>query len=214
MSVRVMVVDVHGITRAGVAALLGESDSFVVVAQAGDDSDALRLALDHRPQVIVLALGITGRDGIRLIETLRAQVPDARVLVLSMHEDDSLVRGALRAGACGYVPKRADASDLFDALCTVCRDELYVHSSVAGSLISHLDPGLARSVRVHTESLTARETEVLRYVALGYTNREIGVLMSVSARTVERHRASIMAKLDSQHRSDLVLYARERGLLD
>jgi len=214
MSSRIIVMDVHGITRAGVCALLESADSFEVVAQASDRDETLALARSLQPDIVVLALGFPGRDGIGLIEQLRDKVPNTIPLVLSMHEDDSLVRSALRAGARGYVPKRAPAEDLIDALHAVCRGEMYVHHSVAGHLITHLDPELARTVTENTASLTHREIQVLRNIALGHTNKETAELMSISARTVERHRASLTSKLCMRRRSELVMYARERGLLD
>jgi len=213
MSIRILIADDHGVLRAGLRALLEESPLLQVVGEAPDGPETLRLAQELLPDVILLDMSMPGPGGIKVIQTLRAQVPKARLLVLTMHEDEGLLRQALQAGAAGYIPKRAVGDDLISAIRAVHRGEIYVHSSLTNSLINHTNPSLLRTGPPPVESLTPREAEVLRLIALGYTNRQIAQILILSARTIERYRANLMAKLNLHGRSALVRYARENGLL-
>jgi len=221
MSIRIVIADDHGVLRAGLRALLEGSPLLQVVGEAPDGPETLRLAQELLPDVILLDISMPGPGGIKVIQALRAQVPETRLLVLTAHEDEGLLRQALQAGATGYIPKRAVGDDLISAIHAVHRGEIYVHSSLNSSLVTHFCPSLAdvgnptsRTVPPPAESLTRRETEVLRLIALGYANREIAELLFLSARTIERYRANLMSKLGLHGRSALVRYARENGLLD
>jgi len=214
MTIRILIADDHGVLRAGLRALLEQTDGFLVIGEAPDGPETLRLAQELLPDVILLDISMPGPGGIQVIQQLRAQVPQARLLVLTVHEDEYLLRQTLQAGATGYVPKRAVGDDLIAAIHVVHRGESYVHASLTSKLIRSLRPPLMHTASPPMGSLTRRETEVLRLIALGHTNRHIAELLVLSRRTIENHRASLMAKLNLDNRSDLVRYARDNGLLD
>jgi DNA-binding NarL/FixJ family response regulator len=134
-----------------------------------------------------------------------------KILILTVHEDQGLLRAALQAGASGYVLKRAAESELVAAIRRVLRDEVYVDPSMVPAELGEPEPGDHRDAPV-VEALTEREDEILTYIADGYTNRQIGDLLSISVRTVETHRASISSKFGLRSRADLVRYARRRNL--
>jgi DNA-binding NarL/FixJ family response regulator len=140
-------------------------------------------------------------------------LPDIRVLILTVHEDEGLLYEALQAGAVGYIVKRAAESELVNAVHAVWRGDLYIHPAMTRALLKNAAaPPVASQGTL--ESLTPRELEVLRLLTKGYTNRQIADVLSVSARTVEGHRANVMSKLDLHSRVELTTYAEEHGLLE
>ena len=212
MTVRVLIADDHDLMRAGLNALLSKSSELAVVGEAGDGDEAMRLAKKLLPDVVLLDISMPGSGGIQTAKDLRESLPDMKVIILTVHEDEALLRAALRAGAMGYVTKRAMSSELVNAILAVSRGYAYVHPSMTHALITGLQPApVSRPPSI--ESLTPRETEVLRLVALGHTNREIAESLSISLRTVERHRSNLMDKLGLHNRPELVLYAKENYLL-
>ena len=146
-----------------------------------------------------------------MIESVKPRLPQMKILILTVHEDQGLLRAALQAGASGYVLKRAAESELVAAIRSVLRDEVYVDPSMVPALWREPEPGDRRDAPV-VEVLTEREDEILTYIADGYTNRQIGDLLRISVRTVETHRASISSKFGLRGRADLVRYARRRNL--
>jgi DNA-binding NarL/FixJ family response regulator len=150
-------------------------------------------------------------DGIEVIRRLKQSEPAIQVLLLTMHEDAGLLREAVRAGASGYVVKRAAEADLISAIQAIRRGELYVHPALTRALLQDSQSGSPPTKE--SEALSSRETDVLRLLAEGFTNRQIAEMLSLSVRTVESHRASVMAKLGLHNRADLARYAAEHGLL-
>jgi two-component system response regulator NreC len=213
MSIRILIADDHGVLRAGLRALLNAESDLEVVGEAADGHEVLRLVPELRPDVVVLDISMPGPDGIDVTLQLKELLPDTRVLVLTVHEDESLLRAAVRAGASGYIIKRAVETELIDAIYAVWRGEMYVHPAMTRALLKDLHPPLT-SDEVPVESLTPRETEVLRLIAQGHTNRQIAELLTISVRTVESHRANLMSKLDLGSRLELVHYAMKHGLLE
>lgn len=211
MTARILIADDHGVLRAGLRALIDGTTDMEVIGEASSGEEALQLAADLRPDVALLDISMFGLDGIAVTRKLRLESPETRVLILTMHEDAELLREALRAGAAGYVIKRAVGSELLNALRAVCRGELYIHSLLTHSLFEERPPAPAHDPGA--EPLSAREIEVLRQIAAGYTNRQIAEQLSLSVRTVESHRASIMDKLGLRSRADLAQYASTHGLL-
>jgi two-component system response regulator NreC len=212
MSYRILIADDHGVLRAGLRALLSAESGLEVVGEAADGAQALRLTQQLRPDVVILDISMPGPDGIEVTRQIKDAVPAARVLILTVHEDEGLLRAAVRAGASGYIIKRAVEADLISAIHAVCRGELYVHPAMTRALLQDV-PRIVDTDGHPTETLTARETEVLRLVARGYTNRQVAERLCISVRTVESHRASIMSKLGLQSRVELVRYATRHGLL-
>lgn len=211
MAIRVLIADDHGVLRAGLRALLNSTPDIQVVAEAGNGEEALELCARVLPDIILLDVGMPGLDGIEVTARLRQATPAVRALIMTMHEDSSLLRAALQAGAAGYIVKRAVEYELIAALYAVHRGELYVHPALTRSLFHTPATGPAPGRDV--AALTPREIEILRLIAEGYTNRQVAEARSLSVRTVESHRASIMGKLDLHSRVELVRYAAEHGLL-
>lgn len=213
MSIRILVADDHGVLRAGLRALLNAEPDFEVVGEAADGHTALRLATELRPDVALMDLSMPGLDGIQVTRQLKEVLPGTRVLILTVHEDESLLREAIQAGASGYIIKRAVESELINAIHAVCSGHLYVHPAMTRALLRDLSPTLA-SDEPPAEQLTPREVDVLRLIAQGYTNRQVAEQLHVSVRTVESHRANLTSKLGLSSRAELVRYAKEHGLLE
>lgn len=204
--VRVLIADDHPILVEGLRQLIDANEDLHVVAVANDADGAVTAALEHRPDVIVLDISMPG-GGLQALRRLTAAVPDARVVILTIHTEDSYLHEALRQGARAYVPKRAADRDLLAAIRSVARGEAYLAPSVARILLS--DTATER----HAD-LSAREREVLALTASGLTNREIGDRLSLSVKTVDTYRARAMAKLDFHRRSEVVAYALGHGMLE
>jgi DNA-binding NarL/FixJ family response regulator len=206
-SIRLLLVDDHAIVREGIILVLNRQPDLLVIGEAGTPHEALELAIDRRPDVIILDIGLGEQDGVPLVETLLARVPEARVLVLSMFDDAETVRQALLAGAAGYVVKGATSDELGAAVRAVAHGDSYVHSSIAAPVI---EDGL-RWLRSGS-SLTRREREVLSLLASGKTATAIGRVLGISAHTVRRHLANTAAKLNLHGGGALVRYATKHGL--
>ncbi|MHB1319246.1 MAG: response regulator [Anaerolineae bacterium] len=210
MVTRVLIVDDHGILRAGLRALLAEEPELTVVGEAGDGAHALRLARAVRPDVVLMDIGLPDMDGLEVTRALLKVQPGVRVLILTMYEDGALLHAAIEAGAAGYIIKRAVEDELVSAIRAVLRGDLYVHPALTRALLtSEVEQSPARD----TGPLTPREAEVLSLLAAGHTNREIAEQLVLSVRTVESHRANLMGKLDLHSRAELVQYAASHDLL-
>lgn len=212
MPTRVLIADDHAVVRAGLRALLGAEPSLELVGEASGGVEAVELALRLRPDILLLDMSMPDQDGLAVTRQVRAQVPAARILILTVHEDVGLLREAMKAGASGYVVKRAAEAELIAAIATVLRGDLYVDPALLPSLLGEEAPKAAAEQDTR-EPLTPRESEVLRLIAQGYTNRQIGEALTLSVRTVEGHRANLSAKLGMHSRVELVRYAREHGLI-
>ena len=213
MSIRILIADDHGVLRAGLRALLNAEPGLEVVGEAADGLTALQLAAELRPDVALMDLSMPGLDGIQATRQLKETLPGTRVLILTVHEDESLLREAIQAGASGYIIKRAVESELINAIRAVHSGDLYVHPTLTRALLRDLSPALP-SDQAPTEPLTPREIDVLRLIAQGYTNRQVAEKLHVSVRTVESHRANLTGKLGIASRAELVRYAKEHNLLD
>lgn len=205
--VNVLIADDHPILVEGLRRLIDANEDLHVVAVAYDADGAVTAALEHRPDVIVLDISMPGGGGLQALRRLTAAIPDAKVVILTIHTEDSYVYEAARLGARAYVPKRAADRDLLAAIRAVARGEAYLAPSVARMLLS--DTAAER----HAE-LSAREREVLALTAGGLTNREIGDRLALSVKTVDTYRARAMAKLDLHRRSEVVAYALGHGMLE
>jgi len=207
--ITVVLADDHAVVRSGLRLVLEAEDDVRVVAEAGTVDDAVRLTRVHNPDVVVLDLNMPGGPGTSSLDALPQlahDAPGSRIVILTMQEDPQFARQALGAGASAYVLKEAADAELVEA----------VHRAAAGQ--SFLNPRigaqLAAAPAGPPDDLTARETDILRLIALGHTNAEIGVQLFLSVRTVESHRAHIQQKLRRGSRAELVRYALDRGLLE
>jgi two-component system response regulator NreC len=220
--IRVLLADDHAVLRAGLKALLGMQPDIIVVGEAGDGSEALRLAESLRPDVVLLDISMPGLDGLAALRQMRQCAPLTRVLILTMHADEGFLRAALAEGAAGYVLKRTAEGDLLAAIRAVARGEAFLDPALTRALIAgYLDrseaagePRKAEAAGPGYDGLTAREVEVLKSIAQGYSNAEIAERLVISVKTVETHKAHIMEKLGRRSRVELVRYAMEKGLLD
>jgi len=210
---RIIVADDHGVLRAGLRALLNDEPDLEVAGEAADGDEALRLTRELEPDIVLMDINMPGCGGIETTRRLMELRPNVRVLILTVHEDKSLLQAAIRAGAAGYILKRAVESELIDAIRAVARGDLYVHPAMTRALLedTHHIPAVEREV---TQALTPREVEVLCLIAQGHTNRQIADLLHIGVRTVESHRANLMGKLGLRSRVELVRYASQHGLLD
>ncbi|GAB4444893.1 MAG: response regulator transcription factor [Anaerolineae bacterium] len=208
----VLLVDDHAVLRAGLRLLLDAQPDMQVVGEAGDGSEALALATRLHPDVILLDLSMPGLGGLDALPALRKAAPGARVVVLTMHDDEGYLRQALRRGAAGYVLKKAADVDLLSAVRTAARGEVYVHPSLQRVLLEDLLPPSDESGNPW-EALSEREHEVLVLVARGHTAAEIAARLSLSPKTVETYRARGMEKLGLRSRAALVQFALQHGLL-
>ncbi|MFW6185036.1 MAG: response regulator [Chloroflexota bacterium] len=213
--IRVLLADDHAVLRGGLKMMLDARRDMSVVGEAGDGVDVLPLAQETDPDVILLDLTMPRLGGLEALPLLREQTPDARVLILTMHDDQSYLRQALRMGAAGYVLKKAADVELIAAIQAVMRGDVYVHPTMTRSLLQDIVPDDGGSEEEDLwRTLSEREQEVLRLVALGYTNQEIADRLVLSVKTVETYRARGMEKLALRSRAALVRFTLARGLLD
>jgi DNA-binding NarL/FixJ family response regulator len=209
-AIRVLLVDDHALVRQGFRRILEDEPDIVVAGEAGGGAEAIALAQQLAPDVVVLDLGMPEINGLHAaIEIIRRQ-PRQRILMLSMYSDPQYVRNALDAGVSGYILKNALETDLIEAVRAVAAGERFVSPDLAAAAVSGKngepeDDGFSK--------LSAREIQVLRLIALGRTNKEIGVLLGVSANTVAVHRTNLMATLNLHKAAELVLVAVKKGLV-
>lgn len=200
----VLLVDDHALVRKGFRRMLEDDAAISVVGEASDGEEAVRLALELKPKVVVMDCALPGVSGIDATRRIRAKLSSAAVLMLSMHSEDTLVRQALEAGARGYILKNALELDLANAIKRVAEGHLV------------LDPQLAKSTSLKGErdsGLTPRELEILRHIVAGKSNKEIASELGLSANTVGVHRANIMDALGMHKTAELVVYAIRNGLV-
>ncbi len=210
--IRVLLVDDHVILREGLKALLALSEDILVVAEAGDGREALSCVQHYLPDVVVLDMAMPGMDGLETTRHIVKEYPSTRVLVLSQHDNERYTLSVLRAGALGYVLKRAAAEELVSAIRTVYRGESFLQPSVARMLLQDYRQGTEHPPE-GDRGLTQREKEVLQLVAEGHTSQEIAELLHLSKKTVMCHRANIYQKLGTHDRAELVKCAVDLSLV-
>jgi two-component system response regulator NreC len=210
-TISIVLADDHAVVRKGLRMVLDAEEGLEVLAEAGTTDDAVRLIRAHRPRVAVLDLNMPGKLGSSLdaLPLLASDAPDTRVVVLTMQDDPQYARKALAAGANAYVLKEAADAELVEAIRRAAAGEVYLNPRLGARIASA--PAVPAGP---PDDLTERELEVLRLIALGHTNSEIGGQLFLSVRTVETHRAHIQQKLRRSSRAELVRYALDHGLLD
>ena len=190
-----------------------DDPSIEVIGEAADGPSTLRSAIELKPDVVVLDLSMPGMNGIRVAQALRAQLSDCQVLVLSVHEDRAYLRRLLEMGVSGYVLKRSAPQELIGAIRAVAAGGMYLDPAIAGMIVGRGNHSRsARSIDSPNE-LSARETEVLRLAAAGYTNKEVSARLHVGVKTIETYKARAMEKLGLDTRAELVRYAMVKGWL-
>lgn len=211
---RVLLADDHAILREGLAMMVGGQPDLEVVAQARGGREALQLATELQPDVVVLDVSMPDLGGPEVAEQLRTLCPDTRILALTRHADPGYLRRMLRAGAHGYVVKRAATETLLGAIRTVAEGGSYVDPAVAGAFITRsvqrAEPGGEPRVRL---PLSEREEQVLRLIAWGKSNKEVAAQLGISVKTAEFYKASALDKLQLRTRTDILRYALAEGWL-
>lgn len=208
-SVRVLVCDDHPVYRRGLRALLAEIDDIDVVGEAGDGEEALRLAADHQPDVVIMDLHMPGMSGIETTRNLLARQPDVGVVVLTMFEDDTSLVAALRAGARGYLVKGAGHDEISRAIRSVARGEAIVSATMSTRLAAAVSP---RQADRAFPNLTQREFEVLELLAHGLSNKQIADRLSVSPKTVRNNLSMVFSKLHVTSRTEAAALAHDAGV--
>ena len=209
--ITIVLADDHAVVRRGLRLVLDAEEGLEVLAEAGTTDDALRLVMAHRPTVAVLDLNMPGTlsSSLEVLPLLAAEAPATRIVVLTMQEDPQYARNALAAGANAYVLKEAADNELVEAIRRAAAGDVYLNPKLGARIAA-----APAEPEGPPDGLTQREVEILRLIALGHTNAEIGRRLFLSVRTVESHRAHIQQKLRRTSRADLVRYALEHGLLD
>lgn len=213
MAIRILIADDHGVMRAGLRAILEDDPELEFVGEASNGEEAFQLASKIQPDIVLLDIGMPIMDGIEVTRRLKKVAPQIKVLILSVYEDESLLREAIKAGASGYVIKRGAEEELISAIRAVIRGDLYIHPAITRLLVRDLSPNMEKKNDA-LDLLTPRELEIMKYIIRGFTNRQIAEALFISVRTVEGHRASLFGKLDLKNRVELIEFAEKNGLRD
>lgn len=206
-AITIVIADDHAVVRTGLRLILEAEGGCEVRAEADDVQSARRYVRAHRPKVLVLDLNMPGESSLAAIPSLREQSPETQIVVLTMQDDPAFAREALRAGALGFVLKRAAESELIEAVRLAARGEPYLNPQLGARIVVEPPPG-------PPDGLSEEEVTILRLVALGHTNAEIGERLFLSGRTVETHRIKLQRRLGLETRAELVSYVLDKGLLE
>lgn len=209
--IRLILVDDHAVVRSGIRMLLEAQPDIEIVGEADSGAKAIELVAEHHPHVVLMDVQMPDMNGIEATEQIKSLREETAVLALTMYENDQYLFEMLKAGASGYVPKRAAPDELVNAIRTVNRGNVYLYPTMATMLVQNY---LGEEEEEDSlDELTPREQEVLVLIAEGLTNPEIAEKLTISVKTVDRHRENMMRKLDMHSRIDLVKYALKKGLI-
>ncbi len=213
--IRLVLADDHAVVRSGLRMLLEAQPDIEIVGEAETGTQAVERARELRPDLVLMDIQMPEMRGIEATRRIKESTPETAVLALTMHEDDQYFFEMLKAGASGYVPKRAAPDELITAIQTVIRGDVFLYPSLATRLVQdYLKRPKADSEWALYDALTPREQEVLVLIAQGLTNAEIADRLIISIKTVDRHRDNIMEKLNLHSRVELVKYAIRKGLIE
>ena len=214
MTTRLLLVDDHAVVRSGLRMLLSGDGDMEIVGEAATAAEALELAAQVSPDVILMDIGLPDRSGIETTRELKRRFPMMAVVALTIHEDEEYFFKMLEVGASGYVPKRAAPEELLSAIRIAAAGEVYLYPSLAKLLVKdYLSADHPVDERAGLGGLTDRESEVLTHLAEGSSNEDIASALVISPKTVERHRENIMRKLNLHSRAELVRYAIRKGII-
>lgn len=216
MTIRVMLVDDHAVVREGLKALLSSEEDIEIVGETDCGERVLEVVAGTGPDVVIMDLRLQAMSGVDATRALKESFPDVKVIILSMHDAEDTVMSALKAGAAGYVLKRAGVEELVKAIRLADRGEAYLDPAITRRVVDRLQGMEEEEDRRQPDignDLTRREKEILRQVALGMTNADIARELFISVKTVQAHRANLMQKLGIHDRVDLVKYALRVGLV-
>jgi two-component system response regulator NreC len=211
MPIQILIADDHGLIRTGLRAVLQDVPDFEVVGEAEDGYSLLKLIAEFKPDIVLMDISMPGLSGLEATRQVREISPMTRVLALTVHEDEEMVREMIRAGAHGYIIKRAIEADLIQAIRVVMQGYIYIYPTLTRALVQDLSPH-SRSIETSHEALTQRETDVLLLLARGYTNRQIAQELHLSPRTIEGYRSNLVSKLGTKSRVEMMNYVEEHDL--
>ena len=210
--IRVLIAEDHEMVREGLRLIVDTQDDMQVCGEAGNGREAIRLAQEIAPDVLLMDISMPELNGLKAAAKLKRVAPAIKILTLTRHTDEAYLQELLQAGVSGYVLKQSAASELLRAIRTVAAGGNYLDPAMTGKVFGNY---VAKSTRQRGETrgaqLTERESESLRYIALGYSNNEIAEKMDISVKTVEAHKANALRKLDMRSRIDIVRYAILQG---
>ena len=209
--IKTLIVDDHAVLRDGVRALLSLHDDIEVIGEASEGKEAIRKVQELMPDVVIMDIAMPGMDGLEATRRIRKKYPKIKVLVLTQHDNKEYILSVIKAGASGYVPKRALGSELVFAIRAVKEGDTFLYPSAAAALIE--DYLQQNKDEDPYDQLTAREREIFKLIAEGYTSREIASMLSLSLRTVQGHRFTITEKLNVHNRTELIKYAIRKGVV-
>ena len=211
---RILVADDHEIVRRGLTLVLNDEPDLEVVAEAADGEEAVRRALQDDIHLAILDISMPRKTGLQAAQELGRRRPELRVLILSMYDNEQFLFEALKAGASGYVLKSGADDDIVDACRAAMRGQPFLYPSAVSALIRDAIDRADERGKDELEPLSPRELEVLKLIAEGSSSKEIAATLVLSIKTVERHRANILKKLDMRDRVELTRYAIRRGLIE
>jgi DNA-binding NarL/FixJ family response regulator len=210
--IRVLIVDDHQVVRIGMRSLLSHAAGFRVVGEAGSVSEAVQLARDARPDVVLMDVRLPDGSGVEACRRIKADNPDARVVMLTSYSDEEAIVGSVMAGASGYLLKQADAEKLTQAIRDAATGASTLDPRAAGTLLTQFRELSAKQAEAELAGLTDRERRMLALIAEGYTNRAIGEVLHLSEKTVRNHVSQLLRKLGFQRRSQAAAWAGQRRL--
>ena len=211
---KIVIAEDHTILREGLRALLSSQESLEVVGEAGDGREAIRQVEELTPDLILMDLSMPKMNGVEAIREIKRRVPETRILALTVHKAEEFILEVLQSGADGYIPKDASANELMMAIKSILMGKRYLSPSVSNVVIEgYLESRRTSESITAWDKLTKREREILKLVAEGHKNKDISDYLCISVKTVEKHRANLMKKLDLHSAAALTAYAMERGLI-
>jgi two-component system, NarL family, response regulator NreC len=212
--IKILIADDHAVLRSGLLLLINNQEDMEVIGEAGTGKEALEKVQALKPDILLLDINMPEMDGLSVIPEIRERVPECRILILTMHDDANYLQEALKEGASGYLLKQAADTELIRAIQAVMRGETYLHPTMTQKLVDNM---LRKTQEIAIDpwrELSEREFDVMRLVAMGYTNQEIAEQIFLSVKTIETYRARGMEKLNLQTRAQLVKSALKYGHLD
>jgi len=212
-TVRILIVEDHATVREGLKLIISAQSDMDVVGDTGDGRSAVSLAQQLQPDIVLMDISLPGLNGLKATALLKECCPEVQVLALTRHQEDGYLQQMLRAGASGYILKQSPPAELLHAIRAIANGGKYLDSAVAGKMMGSFVGRSAGSTET-TVALTDRETEVLRLISWGHSNKEIASRLDLSVKTVETHKANAMKKLGMSSRIDIVRYAVLQGWLD